>query len=811
MIRVNNLEKYYNKGRKSEQHVLNDVNLEFGDTGLVCILGESGSGKTTLLNTIGGLDDFSGGSVEIDGTKITGYSPKIIDAIRNEHFGYIFQNYYILQEHSVEYNVKLALNRYDLTEEEKDARTDYILDMLGILKYKKKLVSRLSGGQQQRVSIARALVKAPDIILADEPTGNLDEENTLKTMMILKNISKECLVIVVTHEKRIAKFFADRIIKVCDGKIISDKENNVTAYERSDDANIYLKEYEQEITVDRYADFKIYHSKEDSPEKLRLNFVWKDEKLYIQNLMPNDIVVANEENGVQILDEERPSLDIKEVENFQYDLSRLDEKKNARLPLKEIWHMARANIAVLGKKQGFIAVILLASAILLSITTAKFVNDKTIDEKSIVSTDSHYIQLDFKNISVFDYEDQYKILDFAKQYMTDKKYGDIFCVPSANMYLEGKVFAQLKELGQSLSGFSYVSYDHLKEKNIIYGRMPKKRDEVVIDKQVIDRMTKNKGAVTLMYDGYKSYLGARLRDSSASRRLTIVGISDTSEPTIYCNQNVLLGFSENSYLLESVREFKEENIKGYENLSLKDNEVLIRKGFLESEGYEVGDEIEIGEDMNTSYTIAGTFPDSVGVDYVFSDKGCENIKCMMVYQNRSCLIYTDDMEKTKKYYKKVSKEQLDTFAPVMTVPHDDEIKKYIEQNSSDSFTGNLITVVAAVISVIMIYFMIKSNAMTRSEELTVYRMFGISNRSIITAFIMELYAIACVTTLPAVLITAGVIKVISISPSLNMGVIFPWWAVVGLLFCIYAAYAIICILPIRSILSKPPAALDLKS
>lgn len=811
MIRVNNLEKYYNKGRKSEQHVLNDVNLEFGDTGLVCILGESGSGKTTLLNTIGGLDDFSGGSVEIDGTKITGYSSKIIDAIRNEHFGYIFQNYYILQEHSVEYNVKLALNRYDITEEEKDARTDYILDMLGILKYKKKLVSRLSGGQQQRVSIARALVKAPDIILADEPTGNLDEENTLKTMMILKNISKECLVIVVTHEKRIAKFFADRIIKVCDGKIISDKENNATAYERSDDANIYLKEYEQEITVDRYADFKIYHSKEDSPEKLRLNFVWKDEKLYIQNLMPNDIVVANEENGVQILDEERPSLDIKDVENFQYDLSRLDEKKNARLPLKEIWHMAKANIAVLGKKQAFIAVILLASAILLSITTAKFVNDKTIDEKSIVSTDSHYIQLDFKNISVFDYEDQYKILDFAKQYMTDKKYGDIFCVPSANMYLEGKVFAQLKELGQSLSGFSYVSYEHLKEKNIIYGRMPKKRDEVVIDKQVIDRMKKNKGAVTLMYDGYKSYLGARLRDSSASRRLTIVGISDTSEPTIYCNQNVLLGFSENSYLLESVSEFKEENIKGYEDLSLKDNEVLIRKGFLESEGYAVGDEIEIGEDMNTSYTIAGTFPDSVGVDYVFSDKGCENIKCMMVYQNRSCLIYTDDMEKTKKYYKKISKEQLDTFAPVMTVPHDDEIKKYIEQNSSDSFTGNLITVVAAVISVIMIYFMIKSNAMTRSEELTVYRMFGISNRSIITAFIMELYAIACVTTLPAVLITAGVIKVISISPSLNMGVIFPWWAVVGLLFCIYAAYAIICILPIRSILSKPPAALDLKS
>ena len=254
MIRINNLDKYYNKGKKSEQCALNDVNLEFGNTGLVCILGESGSGKTTLLNAIGGLDDFSGGSIEINGTKLTGYSPKLTDAIRNEHFGYIFQNYYILKDYTVGYNVKLALNRYDLTEEEKNERVDYILDMLGILKYKKKVVSKLSGGQQQRVSIARALVKAPNIILADEPTGNLDEENTLKTMMILKNISKECLVIVVTHEKRIAKFFADRIIQVSDGKIVSDKVNNATAYERGDDSNIYLKEYEQEIIDDKYID-----------------------------------------------------------------------------------------------------------------------------------------------------------------------------------------------------------------------------------------------------------------------------------------------------------------------------------------------------------------------------------------------------------------------------------------------------------------------------------------------------------------------------------------------------------------------------
>ena len=195
MIRVRNLNKFYNKGKKNEQHVLNNIDLSLGETGLVCILGESGSGKTTLLNTIGGLDTFAGGTIEINDTVLNKYDPAKIEPVRNEHFGYIFQNYYLLDDFSVAYNVKIALNRYHLTEEEKDQRVEYVLSMLGMAKYKKKKVGKLSGGQQQRVSIARALVKSPDVILADEPTGNLDEENTLRTMSIVKSISKQCLVL----------------------------------------------------------------------------------------------------------------------------------------------------------------------------------------------------------------------------------------------------------------------------------------------------------------------------------------------------------------------------------------------------------------------------------------------------------------------------------------------------------------------------------------------------------------------------------------------------------------------------------------
>lgn len=173
MIKVNQLEKYFNKGKKNELYALKGVSVTFEDKGLVCILGESGSGKTTLLNAIGGLDTFQGGSMEIEGITLNKYDSKAVEKIRNDKYGYIFQNYYLLQDYTVAYNVKLALNTFDISEEEKDQRVEYVLQKLDIAKYKKKLVSQLSGGQQQRVSIARALVKSSKIILADEPTGSV--------------------------------------------------------------------------------------------------------------------------------------------------------------------------------------------------------------------------------------------------------------------------------------------------------------------------------------------------------------------------------------------------------------------------------------------------------------------------------------------------------------------------------------------------------------------------------------------------------------------------------------------------------------
>lgn len=810
MIKVNNLQKYYNKGKKNEQHVLNNINLEFGNTGLVCILGESGSGKTTLLNTIGGLDDFAEGTLQINDTVLKSYKQKQIEPVRNEHFGYIFQNYYLLKDYSVSYNVKIALNRYNLSEKEKDERTKYILDLLGIGKYKNKPVSKLSGGQQQRVSIARALVKAPDIILADEPTGNLDEENTIRTMTILKKISKECLVLLVTHEKRIAKFFGDRIIEICDGKVVRDENNTASTYERSDDSNIYLKEFEPDNIENGYSRFNIYYKKHEAPPSINMNMVWKDGKLYIQNLSDYDIIFEGEENGIQILDTERPSLEMEEIENLSYDLERLPDKGNAKLPFHEIWRIAMSNIRLMGKKQIFITIILIAAAVMLSITAAKFTNMVSISEEKIVSTDSHYARIDFNNISVFDHSDHLKVLQFAWKYLDGNDYGYTFFVPDGKVSIIGEGFEQIKNLKQVVYNASYVPLDFLKKEDIVYGKMPELRNEVVLDLQVVKNLITSKGVVTTNFKTPENFIGATLKTPRYKVEMTITGISDTHEPALYCGQNILLGFPQKGYKIASLDELKKEYPGKYDDASLADNEILIRDGLYDSLKLEKDTEYRIGDDYKNIYNITGTFTDDIGVDYVLSDRGCLNIRDLMVFELKTCMVYSDNPKSAINKLKGIKDKSMNVFKMSLTIPHDDEIKAYREANTGDVDASSLVTIAIVVISIIMVYFTIKSNAISRSEELTVYSLLGISKGSILKSYIIEMVLLTSYTSLPSVLVTSGVIKFIGSIPSLGITMLFPWWAVLLLIIVIYTAHAIISILPVYGILSKPPATLAVK-
>ena len=220
-IKVENIVKTFNRHSRNANKVLKGVSFELPDSGLVCIFGKSGSGKTTLLNIIGGLEKADSGKVYIDGECTSGKT----DKIRNAKIGFIFQNYYLEKGYTI---AEILRNQMIIAgfndEKEIERRTEEALKLVDMERFKNKLGDALSGGQQQRVAIARAIVKGSDIILADEPTGNLDAENTMKVMDILKEISKTQLVVIVTHEVSLIKKYADSHIKIVDGELVEDGE-----------------------------------------------------------------------------------------------------------------------------------------------------------------------------------------------------------------------------------------------------------------------------------------------------------------------------------------------------------------------------------------------------------------------------------------------------------------------------------------------------------------------------------------------------------------------------------------------------------
>ncbi len=226
MLEIKNIYKTYSSKNGVTHRALENVSLKFNETGLVFILGKSGSGKSTLLNLIGGIDSFDRGDILIDGQSLLNFKESEFDNYRNSCIGFVFQDFNLLDNLTVFDNVTLAL---DLQSKKDNNKVMEMLEKMEVAQLKNRKINELSGGQKQRVSIARALIKNPKIILADEPTGALDSDTSDAIIKILADLAKERLVIVVTHNKEIAYEYGDRIIEIRDGFVLKDltrkKEN----------------------------------------------------------------------------------------------------------------------------------------------------------------------------------------------------------------------------------------------------------------------------------------------------------------------------------------------------------------------------------------------------------------------------------------------------------------------------------------------------------------------------------------------------------------------------------------------------------
>ena len=248
MLELNDIKKDYVSGSTTVS-ALKGINLRFRDCEFVSILGQSGCGKTTMLNIIGGLDKYTSGDLKINGVSTKNYKDRDWDFYRNNSIGFVFQSYNLIPHQTVLSNVELALTLSGVSKAERKKRAIEALEKVGLGEQIHKKPNQMSGGQMQRVAIARALVNNPDILLADEPTGALDTETSIQIMELLKEISKDRLIIMVTHNPELAKDYSTRIVRLLDGVI-------------TDDSNPYsLEDMEADIRAKEAAKVKISEKK----------------------------------------------------------------------------------------------------------------------------------------------------------------------------------------------------------------------------------------------------------------------------------------------------------------------------------------------------------------------------------------------------------------------------------------------------------------------------------------------------------------------------------------------------------------------
>lgn len=480
MIKVNRLNKYFNKNKSNEIHVINNTSFELPSKGLISFLGHSGSGKTTLLNVLGGLDKAKG-SIKYDDLEFNKYNMSKMDQYRSKHIGYVFQNYNLLLEETVFDNLRIALELINVTDpEEVNKRIEYTLKAVGMYKYRKKKAFALSGGQQQRVSIARALVKNCKIIIADEPTGNLDSNNTIEVMNILKKISKDALVLVVTHERNIADFYSDYIFELKDGQIVSQTETSGEKTLQRDTNNIaYLKDMKLNEANTSLGNFKLY-SENDEPINLDLSFIVKNGTIYLQTDAPIKLV---SNSNLKVVDDHYKEMEASHVDDFTYDTSWYKDLKSNKNVFKRFLLAIRNSFLSfknVKKRVKFIYAGLVCIGAVCAIAMIALENASIIDEKSI-----NYNK-NYSEIITTEY-------DIAPATVIEKAYkeGTIDNIISP-LYMNVSFEKQIvfhKGITSYSNGILIPYQDNKVE--LAYGNKPAKDDEIVISESIAKQIIKD--------------------------------------------------------------------------------------------------------------------------------------------------------------------------------------------------------------------------------------------------------------------------------------------------------------------------------
>lgn len=764
MIRLVNVNKYFNRKKSNEIHVINNTSIELADKGLVCFLGNSGCGKTTLLNAIGGLDKVNRGDIFIDNDRITRRSDGKRDEIRNIHVGYIFQNYNLMEDETVFDNVAIVLRMMGVKDKaEIEKRVMYILKRVGIDRYKNRPAKMLSGGERQRVGIARAIVKNPKIIIADEPTGNLDSKNTIEIMNIIKAISREKLVILVTHEREIAGFYASRIIEIVDGKIVSDKEN-----EHNDDLDlrmdnkIYLKDMpvqkEMEagcVTVKYYA---------DSEEAQEIKVVVKNNNLYIQ--MPQGLSEGSD--AVELIDDHYKKLSKEIYEEYEFDYEQMLDK-NFRPRYTSIYNPW--TLLINGYKKIFnyslIKKILLLGFIFASMFSIYAVSNisgiTNITDDKFVTVNQNYLTIKPGKVTPSMYE-RYRKMD-SVDYVLPGDSAVYFRVPIDDYY-------QTSGMGQGMSG-SLAVMDMVDESCLIAGEMPSKKRDIVIDKMTADAMFRQNELKMIGIRTYDKLIG-RKAELPLAGKFTIVGITDQGSPSIYVDRSkltdVLMSSGDGEMAEEATAETATAETASVVNYKYAKNnsDIKIVSGSAPKKDYEVlvSDSLRyekyIGSTIDTKVngkklTISGFYSDKRRRSTMYVN--AKTAKYSFIEKQSALVLSPKDKVACMNELNEQNVKVTDNYAV--------DRQNYVDSMKTQIIATILVSAIILLISLIEMYLMLRSSFLSRIKEVGVLRAIGLKKRDIYKMFMGEIIAMTTITTLPGMAVMAYILNGVSKVPMIG--------------------------------------------
>jgi ABC-type transport system, ATP-binding and permease components len=780
MIKLVKVNKYFNRFKKNENHVINNTSFELGNSGLVSLLGESGSGKTTLLNAIGGLDNISSGSIYIDGKKLSRFS-YFKDKIRTLKIGYIFQNYNLIDNMSVFDNIALSLRMIGIKDKEEiKKRVNYVLEKIDMYRYRKRPASALSGGQRQRVGIARAIVKNPDVIIADEPTGNLDSKNTIEVMNIIKTISQEKLVILVTHEKPLAMFYSDKIIELVDGKVeaIYDNNHNDELDYRIDN-KIYLKDIKkcEKISGDMF-NGKIYN---ESLDNINFTIVVKNGNIYIESDKKVEVVDSN--SNIEIVNEHYKKITKDDYIKNKFDLSILSNDK--KLKYSSIYNpismIAKGISIVLDYK--FIKKMLLGgfviSAMFILFSISNIAGVMHIDDSDFLKVNKKYYSLNIPKGNI-------EKINNVKNLLGD---GSIIPSISGNYQIEANTIYQFQNRGVDVSA-PVAFTDVIDKSGLIYGMMPGD-DEVLVDKRVIENnIDKFNSPKSIGILSYKDLVGKYLVNGKL--KLRVSGIVDCGVKSFYINKkdfSYLINSEEYANFTSNYRNIKDNNFTLKEGRLPGDYEALVH--ISEKENYKLNSYLN-SKINNNKLKVVGYYTSPYTNDSIYIS---DNTVTNLLYSNWS---------KFYVYGKEDSINNLINNGYEVQSTYEQDRLKFISNRQKSVNNNLLIAGVFLLISFVEIFLMIRSSFMSRIKEVGILRAIGIKKIDIYKMFMGEILVITTVASVPGLIIMNSFLKQISSVSLISKQFIINKQIFIISVIVVYVLNLVVGLLPLFNVMRNTP-------